>query len=146
MKNIRVFTDGACSGNPGAGGWGVVIVNGNDIQKFNGFEPNTTNNRMELKAAIEGIKKSSIESNITLYTDSKYVKNGITDWIKNWKKNNWMTSSKKPVKNKDLWKELDLLNDNSLVSWEWVKAHQENESEEYIYNNLADSLARDAII
>ena len=146
MKNIRVFTDGACSGNPGAGGWGVVIVSGNDIQKFNGFESDTTNNRMELKAAIEGIKQSSRESNITLYTDSKYVKNGITDWIKNWKKNNWMTSSKKPVKNKDLWKELDLLNDSSLVSWEWVKAHQENDSEEYIYNNLADSLARDAIV
>jgi ribonuclease HI len=86
MKNIKIFTDGACSGNPGAGGWGVVIVSGNDIQKLNGFEPDTTNNRMELKAAIEGIKQSSRGSNITLYTDSKYVKNGITDWIKNWKK------------------------------------------------------------
>ena len=143
---IEIYTDGACLGNPGPGGWAAVVVENGSKRIFQGREEHTTNNRMELKAAIEGIKKSSIGSNITLYTDSKYVKNGITDWIKNWKKNNWMTSSKKPVKNKDLWKELDLLNDSSLVSWEWVKAHQEHESEEYIYNNLADSLARDAII
>ena len=145
MSVIRIFTDGACSGNPGNGGWGVVIIKDKEISKHNGSENDTTNNRMELKAAIEGIKLAADESAITLYTDSKYVKDGITTWIDNWKKNNWLTSTKKPVKNQDLWQELDKLNEKYQVSWKWVKGHQIEETEHSRYNNLADELARDAV-
>ena len=109
MKITKVYTDGACSGNPGAGGWGAIIIT-DQISKYGGNEKKTTNNRMELKAAIMGISKSDINSKIILHTDSKYVKDGITTWVSNWKNNNWITSSKKPVKNQDLWKELDDLN------------------------------------
>ena len=145
MSVIRIFTDGACSGNPGNGGWGVVIIKDKEISKYNGSENNTTNNRMELKAAIEGIKLAADESAITLYTDSKYVKDGITTWIDNWKKNNWLTSTKKPVKNQDLWEQLDKLNDKYQVSWKWVKGHQIEKTEDSKYNNLADELARNAV-
>ena len=145
MKDVKIYTDGACSGNPGAGGWGVVIINDKDILKFSGYEKATTNNRMELRAAIEGISKISIETKIILSTDSKYVKDGITTWVGNWKTNNWMTSAKKPVKNQDLWKKLDDLNNNYSITWEWVKAHQEDNTEESKYNNMADQLARSAI-
>ena len=145
MSVIRIFTDGACSGNPGNGGWGVVIIKDKEISKHNGSENDTTNNRMELKAAIEGIKLAADESAITLYTDSKYVKDGITTWIDNWKKNNWLTSTKKPVKNQDLWQELDKLNEKYQVSWKWVKGHQIEETEDSRYNNLADELARNSV-
>ena len=145
MSVIRIFTDGACSGNPGNGGWGVVIIKDKEISKYNGSENDTTNNRMELKAAIEGIKLAADESAITLYTDSKYVKDGITTWIDNWKKNNWLTSTKKPVKNQDLWQELDKLDEKYQVSWKWVKGHQIEETEDSRYNNLADELARNAV-
>ena len=145
MRVIRIFTDGACSGNPGNGGWGVVIIKDKEISKHNGSENDTTNNRMELKAAIEGIKLAADESAITLYTDSKYVKDGITTWIDNWKKNNWLTSTKKPVKNQDLWQQLDKLNEKYQVSWKWVKGHQIEETEDSRYNNLADELARNAV-
>ncbi len=145
MSVIRVFTDGACSGNPGNGGWGVVIIRDTKIFKHNGSENDTTNNRMELKAAIEGIKLAADESKLMLYTDSKYVKDGITSWIENWKKNNWLTSSKKPVKNQDLWEQLDTLNERYNVSWKWVKGHQIEETEDSRYNNLADELARAAV-
>ena len=101
---------------------------------------------MELRAAIEGINKISIDSKIILSTDSKYVKDGITTWVGNWKTNNWMTSAKKPVKNQDLWKKLDDLNNNYSITWEWVKAHQEDNTEESKYNNMADQLARNAIV
>ena len=130
MNVVKIYTDGACSGNPGAGGWGVVIINKTDIEKFCGYEKDTTNNRMELMAAIQGIAKQEIGSIITLYTDSKYVKDGITSWVMNWKKNNWITSAKKPVKNKDLWQKLDLLCENHQITWKWVKAHQEDISDE----------------
>ena len=100
---------------------------------------------MELRAAIEGISKISIETKIILSTDSKYVKDGITTWVGNWKTNNWMTSAKKPVKNKDLWKKLDDLNNNYSITWAWVKAHQDDNTEESKYNNMADQLARSAI-
>ncbi|MEC9206282.1 MAG: ribonuclease HI [Pseudomonadota bacterium] len=146
MTEVRLFTDGACSGNPGPGGWGAVIINEGKIQKFSGGELNTTNNRMELQAAIEGIKKSLNANKIILYTDSKYLKDGITIWVSNWRKNNWLTSSKKPVKNKDLWIQLDALNSNLNISWRWVKAHQNSNTEETELNNLADTLAREAII
>ena len=145
MTDIIIYTDGACSGNPGVGGWGVVVIKKTDIEKFNGYEKDTTNNRMELMAAIEGIAKQKIGEKITLYTDSKYVKDGITTWVINWRKNNWLTSAKKPVKNKDLWHRLDLLCGKYEVKWKWVRAHQEDLSDETMYNNMADKLARDGI-
>ena len=145
MTDIIIYTDGACSGNPGVGGWGVVVIKKTDIEKFNGYEKDTTNNRMELMAAIEGIAKQKIGEKITLYTDSKYVKDGITTWVINWRKNNWLTSAKKPVKNKDLWQRLDLLCGKYEVKWKWVRAHQEDLSDETMYNNMADKLARDVI-
>ena len=134
---ITVYTDGACSGNPGKGGWGVVILSNKDEISLNGGDNNTTNNKMELTAAIEALKHFKKRENITLITDSKYVKDGIQTWIKNWKKNNWKTSAKKPVKNKELWIELDDLITRHNVSWEWVKGHAGNK-----YNEKADDLAR----
>ncbi len=146
MTKIKLYTDGACSGNPGPGGWGVVFIKESDndesIQTNNGSESSTTNNRMELKAAIEGIKMANKADIITLTTDSKYVKNGITEWIQNWKKNNWKNASNKPVKNKDLWIILDDLNSTYEISWKWVKAHQDIDKEDVKFNNLADELAR----
>ncbi len=145
MNVIKIFTDGACSGNPGNGGWGVVIINGNEITKHSGSEFETTNNRMELRAAIEGIKSVRGDYSIIVYTDSQYLKNGITTWITGWKNNNWLTSNKKPVKNKDLWELLDQLNNQQEIKWQWVKAHQIVDDEFSRYNNLADKLARDAV-
>ncbi|MDC0161743.1 ribonuclease HI [bacterium] len=135
---ITIYTDGACSGNPGIGGWGVVIheKNKEDIL-LNGGNDNTTNNRMELTAAIEALKYFQVKKNITLITDSKYVKDGIKSWIQNWKKNGWRTTSKKSVKNKELWIELDDLITKHNINWEWVKGHAGNTS-----NEKADYLAR----
>ena len=134
---ITIYTDGACSGNPGRGGWGAVIIENNDIKVLNGGENNTTNNRMELTAAINALKYFKTFKNIKLITDSKYVKDGIQSWIQNWKKNGWKTSSKKPVKNKDLWIELDEMIEKHNITWEWVKGHTGNK-----YNEKADYLAR----
>ena len=137
----KIYTDGACSGNPGPGGWGAVILDQDDKQKnISGSEKNTTNNRMELLAAIMSLKKIKTNSEVVIFTDSIYVKNGITEWMKNWKKNGWKNSSKKPVKNKDLWVKLDKLCEANSVSWKWVKGHSTNE-----FNNLADELATKAI-
>ena len=137
----KIYTDGACSGNPGPGGWGAVILDQDDKQKnISGSEKNTTNNRMELLAAIMSLKKIKTNSQVVIFTDSTYVKNGITEWMKNWKKNGWKNSSKKPVKNKDLWEKLDKLCEANSVSWKWVKGHSTNE-----FNNLADKLATEAI-
>jgi len=137
----KIYTDGACSGNPGPGGWGAVILDQDDKQKnISGSEKNTTNNRMELLAAIMSLKKIKTNSEVVIFTDSTYVKNGITEWMKNWKKNGWKNSSKKPVKNKDLWEKLDKLCEANSVSWKWVKGHSTNE-----FNNLADELAAKAI-
>tara|TARA_Y100000768_G_scaffold371532_1_gene338336 strand:- start:176 stop:601 length:426 start_codon:yes stop_codon:yes gene_type:complete len=136
MKYI-VYTDGACSGNPGKGGWAAIILDDNSNQSsISGSVNNTTNNRMELIATIMALKKIKKKSEIVIYTDSKYVKDGITDWIKKWKLNNWKSSTKKPVKNKDLWIKLDNACLKHKVSWKWVKAHAGNK-----YNNLADELA-----
>ena len=141
VPDYYVYTDGACSGNPGPGGWGAVIFDKENNQKnISGNEKNTTNNRMELLAAIMALKKIKSNSQITIYTDSTYVKNGITEWMFNWKKNDWKTASKKPVKNKDLWIKLDKLCEKNKVSWKWVKGHGTNK-----YNNLADQLATSAI-
>ena len=137
----KIYTDGACTGNPGPGGWGAVIFDQDDKQKnISGSEKNTTNNRMELLAAIMSLKKIKTNSEVVIFTDSTYVKNGITEWMKNWKKNGWKNSSKKPVKNKDLWEKLDKLCEANSVSWKWDKGHSTNE-----FNNLADELATKAI-
>ena len=136
-----IYTDGACSGNPGPGGWGAVIFDKDNNQKnISGKERDTTNNRMELMAPIMALKKINTNSKVVIYTDSKYVKNGITEWIKNWEKNGWKSANKKPVKNKDLWIKLDNLCKDNKIIWKWVKGHSNNK-----YNNLADELATKAI-
>ena len=138
---FKIYTDGACSGNPGPGGWGAVIFDKKNKQKnISGSEKNTTNNRMELLAAIMALKKIKSNSEVVVFTDSIYVKNGITEWMIKWKKNGWKNANKKPVKNKDLWVKLDGLCKKSNVSWKWVKGHSTNK-----YNNLADELATQAI-
>ncbi|MBL6900397.1 ribonuclease HI [Gammaproteobacteria bacterium] len=143
MKAIEVFTDGACRGNPGPGGWGVLlIIDGKESSLFGG-EKDTTNNRMELTAAIKALEVFKQESKLSLTTDSTYVKDGITKWLDNWKVKNWVTASKKPVKNKDLWIKLDQLNARHKVSWKWVKAHvghRENEIADMLANKGIDEL------
>ena len=135
---IKVFTDGACSGNPGIGGWGVVILsNDSDPIFLKGGEIQTTNNRMELTATIKALKYFKEHQLITLITDSKYIKDGIKSWIANWKKNGWRTTSKKPVKNKELWVELDSQISKHNITWKWVKGHAGDR-----YNEKADFLAR----
>ena len=134
-----IYTDGACSGNPGKGGWAAVIINETNEKIISGSENLTTNNRMELTAVIKALELT-VTNNITVFTDSKYVKNGIEDWINNWKKNGWKTASKEPVTNKDLWEALDQLNVNKNIKWEWVKGHSNDK-----YNNLVDEKAREAI-
>ncbi|MBQ4875368.1 MAG: ribonuclease HI [Rickettsiaceae bacterium H1] len=137
-KVVKIYTDGACSGNPGKGGWGVVLISGSEKKEFFGGEKHTTNNRMELRAVIEGLKAVKVSCDILLYTDSMYVKNGITEWIFNWKKNGWKTANNKPVKNRELWQELDSqVEKRKLVKWNWVKGHSGDDN-----NELADSLAR----
>ena len=138
---INIYTDGACSGNPGIGGWGVVIIiNDSEPIFLKGGEKNTTNNRMELTAAIEALKYFKNPQKILIVTDSKYVKDGMESWIKNWKKNGWKTASKNPVKNKELWLELDSLIAKHNINWKWTKGHAgEN------FNEKADFLARSFI-
>ena len=133
---VKVYTDGACSGNPGKGGWAAIILEGNNQSSISGSENNTTNNRMELMAPIMALRQIKKHSEITIYTDSKYVKDGITEWIKKWKLNNWVSASKKPIKNKDLWIKLDNLCQKHKIIWKWVKAHAGNKM-----NDLVDKLA-----
>ncbi|MEO1251434.1 MAG: ribonuclease HI [Pseudomonadota bacterium] len=134
---IIIYTDGACSGNPGPGGWGVLIEDGGQSRELFGGEAETTNNRMEMKAVIEALKTVGAGSSVTIYTDSQYVKNGVTQWIHGWKRNGWKTSARKPVKNKDLWVELDALTDGRSIDWRWVKGHAGDPG-----NERADALAR----
>jgi len=143
---IEIYTDGACSGNPGPGGWAAIILNdGKEKKRIFGGEKLTTNNRMELTAAIKGLEYSihldnerpSMIKKIIIYTDSTYLKNGITVWVKSWEKNNWKTADKKNVKNIDLWKQLKTLIQSKEVDWRWVKGHSDNQM-----NNLADRLAK----
>ena len=134
---INIYTDGACSGNPGIGGWGVVIINNKKIIKLNDGMMNTTNNQMELVAAINALEYFKTEQTITIYTDSKYVKDGITSWINKWKINGWKTANKKPVKNKTLWIKLNNQIEKHNIIWKWVKGHDGNK-----YNEFADLLAR----
>ena len=139
-RKIELFTDGACKGNPGLGGWGVLINNSNNFSELKGTQQQTTNNRMELIAVIEGLKSIKENENIEITTDSMYVKNGINQWINNWKRNGWKTAAKKPVKNKDLWQELDELVQNYSIKWIWVKGHSGHPG-----NERADQLANEAI-
>ena len=136
---IKIYTDGAGSGNPGRGGWAAIILDGEKIEKISGSKDNTTNNRMELTAVISALKYVK-DKNLEIYTDSKYTKDGIEKWISNWKKNGWKTANKQDVKNKDLWDELDQLNSEKNVQWNWVKGHANNQ-----YNNMADELARSEV-
>jgi|TARA_B110000967_G_C18721694_1_gene477989 ribonuclease HI len=136
-----IYTDGACSGNPGPGGWGAVIIDESKKQNnISGKVNATTNNRMELMAPIMALKKIKPKSEVIIFTDSTYVKNGITEWIKKWEKNGWKNANKKPVKNKDLWVKLNELCQKNQITWRWVKGHSND-----IYNNLADELATQAI-
>jgi ribonuclease HI len=145
MLAVLLLIHGACKGNPGPGGWGVYIIHGSDeIELFDG-NPNTTNNQMEMQAAIEALKYLKEENQpIDLYTDSNYLRQGITEWIFNWKKNNWRTASKKPVANKDLWIEISELSSVMAVNWHWVKGHDGdpgNERADYLANRGVDNVS-----
>ena len=136
---IKIYTDGSCIENPGKGGWAAIILNDGNKTEIKGNKKDTTNNQMELLAPIQALKKIPKGSKVQIFTDSKYVKSGITEWIHNWKKNGWKTANKQDVKNKELWLELDLLNNEFEINWNWVKAHSTDE-----LNNEVDLLARSA--
>ncbi|MEQ1885524.1 MAG: ribonuclease HI [Bryobacteraceae bacterium] len=136
MKQVHLITDGACSGNPGPGGWAYILRFGQHTREAFGSAPQTTNNRMELTAAIEGFRALKERCEVEVVTDSEYVKNGITTWILGWKRNGWKTASKKPVVNQDLWVELDHLVNEHKVKWTWTKGHADHED-----NNRCDELA-----
>jgi ribonuclease HI len=139
---LTIYTDGACSGNPGPGGWGVLLQYGSKEKTLKGGDPNTTNNRMEMMAAIKAIEavNETYTGEIILWTDSTYVMKGITEWVHGWKKKNWIKSDKKPVVNTDLWKVLDKLNSQKNIQWNWVKGHAGVEG-----NERADELARQGL-
>lgn len=136
-NTINIWTDGACSGNPGPGGWGALLVSGEKRKEIYGGEPDTTNNRMELMGAIEALNVLTGPKKVTLHTDSTYVKDGLTKWIHGWKKNGWKTAAKKPVKNKDLWQALETACERHDITWKWVKGHAGDAG-----NERADELAR----
>jgi ribonuclease HI len=146
MKTVEAFTDGGCRGNPGPGGWGAVLRFGTYEKELKGSESETTNNRMELMAAISALAALSEPCSVVLTTDSTYVKDGITKWIRNWKANGWRTAAKKPVKNKDLWQQLDVQCLHHTVDWRWVKGHtghEGNERADALANQAMDEVARD---
>ncbi len=136
LKKVQLITDGACIGNPGPGGWAFVLRYGKHRLEKSGSEPHTTNNRMELTAAVEGLRALKERCEVEIVTDSQYLKNGITQWIVNWKRNGWRTKEKKPVVNQDLWEELDALNQSHQTEWSWTKGHASHED-----NNRCDELA-----
>jgi ribonuclease HI len=136
MSQVTLYTDGACKGNPGPGGWGVVLRYGDHEKHLWGGEPRTTNNRMELRAAIEGLAALRRQCDVAIYTDSQYVRNGINQWMANWKRNGWKTSARKPVKNAELWQRLDELVQAHRIQWHWVRGHSGNDG-----NEQADALA-----
>lgn len=139
-EKVEIYTDGACQGNPGPGGWGVILRYKGVEKELSGYHPATTNNRMELQAAIEGMKALKRSVKADLYTDSQYLRDGITKWLLQWKKNNWRLSNKKPVKNQDLWEQLEALIQTHQVEWHWVRGHAGHPE-----NERADALARQAI-
>ena len=136
---IKIYTDGSCLGNPGNGGWAAIIINDKKKIQIKGSKKDTTNNQMELLAPIKALKKIPKGSSVQIFTDSKYVKSGITEWIHNWKKNGWKTANKQPVKNKELWTELDQMNNEFQIKWSWVKGHSTD-----ILNKEVDLIAREA--
>ena len=136
---IKIYTDGSCLENPGNGGWAAIIIDDGKKTQIRGSKKNTTNNQMELLAPIEALKKIPKGSKVQIFTDSKYVKSGMTEWIHNWKKNGWKTADKQPVKNKEFWEELDLLANEFEISWNWVKAHSNDK-----LNNEVDLIAKEA--
>ena len=138
--SVQIFTDGACSGNPGPGGWGAILRSGGTERELSGGEPATTNNRMELMAAISALEALKRPCRVEMFTDSNYVKDGITRWIKNWRRNGWRTADRKPVKNAELWQRLDLLTEKHEIDWRWVRGHAD-----HVENERADQLARDAM-
>ena len=140
MTEVEIFTDGACRGNPGPGGWAALLLTGNTRKELSGAQADTTNNRMELTAAICGLKALKRRCVVKLYTDSKYVLQGITEWLPNWKAQGWRTAARKAVKNQDLWEELDAAAAAQDIEWHWVKGHSGNDGNEYV-----DQLANDAI-
>jgi ribonuclease HI len=143
VPNVEAFTDGACRGNPGPGGWGVVLKAGGQVKELSGGEPATTNNRMELKAAIEALAALKKPCRVALYTDSNYVRSGITEWLPAWRARGWRTADKKPVKNKDLWEELSALAAKHEVSWHWIRGHSghpENERADELANFGIDTM------
>ena len=135
---IKIYTDGSCLGNPGNGGWAAIIIDDKKKIQIKGSKKDTTNNQMELLAPIKALKKIPKGSNVQIFTDSKYVKSGITEWIHNWKKNGWKTANKQPVKNKELWIDLDELSKNFQIEWTWVKGHSIDH-----LNNEVDAMARE---
>lgn len=137
---VVIHTDGACSGNPGPGGWGAILEAGKHRKEIKGGEPMTTNNRMELSAAIKALEALKSPSDVDLYTDSNYLRGGITSWIKGWKKNGWRTADRKPVKNAELWERLEKAADRHTVHWHWVKGHHGHDA-----NERADELAREGM-
>jgi ribonuclease HI len=139
-RRVEIFTDGACSGNPGPGGWGAILRYGDTVRELSGGEPVTTNNRMELLAAINALEALKRPSHVDLHTDSQYVKNGIMSWIHGWKRNGWKTADKKPVKNAELWQRLDDVADLHEITWHWVKGHAGHPE-----NERADELAREGM-
>jgi ribonuclease HI len=140
-QRVTIYTDGACSGNPGPGGWGAVLTFGDQEKELKGGEEHTTNNRMELMAAISALEALKFPCVVDLHTDSKYLQDGISKWIHGWKRNGWRTADKKPVKNIDLWQRLDEALKNHQLNWHWVKGHAG-----HAMNERADQLARDAIV
>ena len=145
MSEVTIWTDGACRGNPGPGGWAAVLIKDHHEKELTGAEPETTNNRMELTAAIQGLKALTRRCHVRLFTDSEYLKRGITEWLENWKRRGWKTSDRKPVKNLDLWQEIEALTAKHDIEWHWVRAHSgvaENERVDRLANEAIDEMRR----
>jgi ribonuclease HI len=140
MRRVTIFTDGACAGNPGPGGWAAILIAGSHRRELSGYEPATTNNRMEIMAAIEALRALRGPSEVDLHTDSQYLRNGMSTWLARWKRNGWRTADRKPVKNDDLWRALDALAQTHSVRWHWVRGHDGHPE-----NERCDELANAAI-